>query len=255
VSYTETIFGWNILRRTDDLPGRDRYNVRKPKIAKTLRDAKASVYLLNETDSVTGADAAAALGPEFSYWRYKYYTIIWDSNVWERRGDATNEFEFRDNNNRFLLSLPLFHKKSGKQIVFDCTHLENDGDPNTDGHKARFIEATHLAEKAKSGNRIGFWDCNSTTPPTTKPKDTRTSQKPRVVLAMKIKARFLSSLGPAKVKNLAYGSHHGGKSGVKGPMIDDAWAVGDVEIIDGEVVRTDGTDASDHNGLKFRIKL
>lgn len=251
----ETIFGWNILRRTDIEPGRKRWGTRRPLIGKTLRAAKASVYLLNETDSTTRADCAKELGSKFNYWGFKYYGIYWDTDVWERAGNATNEFEFRDNNNRFLLSLPLRHKKTGKIVVFDCTHLENDGDPKTDGHKARFIESTHLSEKAKSGNRVGFWDCNSTTPPTTKPADVRESQKPRVVLAMKIKARFLSSLGKTKVKNLEYGSHHGGKSGVKGPMIDDAWTVGNVEIIDGEVVRTDGTDASDHNGLKFRIKF
>lgn len=253
--YTETIFGWNILRRTDTEPGRKRYPTRKPLIAKVLRDANASVYLLNETDSVTGADAAAALGSGFSYWRFKYYTIIWDSSIWERRGDAVNEFEFRDNNNRWLLSLPLFHKKSGKQIVFDCTHLENDGDPKTDGHKARFVEATHLAEKAGKGDRVGFWDCNSTTPPTTKPATVRESQKPRVVLKNKIKAKFLSEI-KAKVKNGAYATHHGGKgSAPKGAWIDDAWLVGDIEFVDGEVVRTDGNDASDHNTLKFRIKF
>lgn len=248
----ETILGWNILRRTDTVAGRKRWPERKPLIGKVLRAAKASVYLLVETDSVTARDCAAELGDSFAYWRYRYYTIIWDTRVWRRDGGAQNEFEYRDNENRYLLSLPLTHEATGEVVVFDVTHLENDGDPTTDGHKARYIEATHLAQKAHTGNRVGFFDCNSTTPADVKAPNARQKQKPRMILAA-AGARFLSVLGQA-VKNLAYGTHHGGKSRVKGPFIDDAWTFGDLRIHDAEVVRTDGTDASDHNALKFKIR-
>lgn len=252
---TETIAGWNILRRTDVEPGRKRWGTRRPLIGKHLRDAKATVYLLNETDSSTRQDCAEELGSKFNFWGFKYYGIYWHTDVWERAGDATNEFEFRDNNNRFLLSLPLRHKATGIVITFDCTHLENDGDPKTDGHNARFVESTHLSEKAKTGRRVGFWDCNSTTPPVVANPTAREKQKPRVVLRDKIKAKFLSEI-KSKVKNGEYASHHGGKgSAPKGPWIDDAWTVGDVSFVDGELVRTDGTDASDHDMLKFRIKF
>jgi hypothetical protein len=254
VENIETILGWNILRRTDNLAGRDRYTVRKARIGKTLRDAKASVYLLIETDQQSRKDAGAALGDGFSYWGFKYYGVYWEQSVWERRGDATNEFLFRDKNNRWLLSLPLFHKKSGKQITFDVTHLENDGDPISDGHSARKVEVTHLVEKASKGDRVGFFDCNSTTPAVIAKPTARQNEKPRRILH-NAGARFVSSLGASKVKNLAYGSHHGGKSGVKGPLIDDAWVFGDVQLVDAEIVRTDGTDASDHNAIKFRIKF
>lgn len=256
VTATETIAGWNILRRTATVAGRKRYPARKPLIAKVLRDLGASVYLLVETDSVTAKDCAAALGDGFSYWRFKYYTIIWKQSVWERRGEATNQIEYRDKENRWLLSLPLVHKKTGRTIVFDCTHLENDGGGKGDwGHEKRLVEATHLAQLAGKGDRVGFWDCNSTTPAIISKPTARQKEKPRYILAQKIKARFLSSLGKAKVKNFDYGTHHGGKSGVKGSLIDDAWVVGDVQLVDGEFYRTDSADASDHNALRFRIRF
>lgn len=248
---TETVFGLNILRETDKEPGRDRYPTRRPKLGKHLRDARASVYLLIETDSSTRRDMGAELGSDFAYWGFKYYGIYWDQRIWERVGDATNEAALGEN--RFLLSLPLRHKATGKVVNFDVSHLENDGDPKTDGHKARYSETTKIVARASKGNRAGFADLNSTTPGIIAKPTARQKQKPRYLL-VQAGARLVTSLG-SKVKNIAYGSHHGGKSGVKGPLIDEAWVFGDVEIVDAEIVRTDGTDATDHNGVKFRIKF
>lgn len=213
------------------------------------------MYLLVETDATTRKDMGAELGGNFTWWGFKYYAVYWDQRVWERTGDATNQIQFRDKENRWLLSLPLRHKATGEVLTFDVTHLENDGGgPGDWGHQKRAVEATHLAELAGKGNRVGFWDCNSTTPANAN-STMRQKQKPRPILAARIKARFLSSLGKAKVKNLHLGTHHGGKSKTSGPLIDDAWVVGDVELVDGEVIDTSATDASDHNGLKFRIKF
>lgn len=254
-SAVETIMGLNILRRTDTEPGRKRWGTRKPLLGQHLRDAHASVYLLIETDESTRKDLGAELGPEFTWWGYKYHGIYWRQSVWERVGDATNEAALGEN--RFLLSLPLRHKATGRVVTFDVTHLENDGDPTTDGHRARYSETSRVVSLASRGDRVGFFDCNSTTTvatATAKTANTRQRQKPRGVLA-RAGASFLSEI-KGKVAGSELATHHGGKGSTpRGAWIDDAWVMGDVELVDGAVVRTDGTDASDHHGLKFRIRF
>ena len=76
--------------------------------------------------------------------------------------------------------------------------------------------------------------------------------KPRVILKG-AGWKFLTD--QPGVSNREYASHHGGLSKTpKGAWIDDIGFRG-LTYVDGALVRTDGTDASDHHFLTITVKL
>lgn len=240
----------NILRRTDPVAGRKPWSARRANIIKHIQSGNPDVVLLVELDRTTASDVAKGLGASWSYWRFSGIGMCWDSSVFERQ-DGEVEHLYTDKNNRRLLSIPLLHKKSGQTVHFQVSHLENDGDPNSNGVLARKSETREWAAHTPTGKAVFGADLNSTTKSSGAGAKTP-SEKPRVILKG-AGWKFLTD--QSNVKNREYASHHGGFSKVpKGAWIDDMGFKG-LTFVSGELIRTDGDDASDHNMLKLVTKF
>jgi hypothetical protein len=202
---------------------------------------------------VSSRDIGRRLGDKWTWHRYAGVAVFWEKTVWQGSGDEANQFVYPDNQNRRLLSLPLVHRATGRKVFFDVTHLENDGDPATDGHRARLVETKAMAARAKAGDRVLGWDCNSTTL-ATENTTPRQREKPRVIAASVAGFRFVTNL-PA-VLNRKLASHHGGKRATpNGDWIDDIGIRGNLAFESAELIRTDQTDASDHHVLRATVSL
>lgn len=248
-----TVVSANVLRRTDPDKTRRRWIDRLPDIVAHIRSGSPTLVLLQEVDTVTASDVFEGLGPSWHYDRCHGLAIGWFSPELERIGDAQCVL-YPDRENRYRHSIQLRHRVSGQQFWADCTHLENDGDPATDGHRARHTEITAFAAGTKTGKRVFGGDLNSTTPSTTSATE-RQRQKPRPILRG---AGWWLLTDQTDVTDRALESHHGGKTrnGGKGPWIDDAGGKG-VSYVkgSGRLIRTDKTDASDHHFLRFAVQL
>lgn len=258
VSHSVKIGGGNVLRETDDMAGRKRWPARKANVVKHLRETGGSVLLLCEVDKSTAADIAEGLGSRWSYYPSHYRSggefsplaILWD-DAWDWDGSTIFVKEYSDNQNRFLQRLPLRHKASGKTVYFYASHLENDGDPKTDGHAARRTECREWAKWTLDGPGVFYADLNSTTR-SASDSTARQREKPRPILKG-AGWKFLTDQSGVKNRELA--SHHGGLGKTsKGAWIDDMGFKG-VAYAGGGLIRTDVTDASDHHFLTLTINL
>lgn len=249
-SYEITAVFANVLRRTDPEPGRLRWPARIGNIVKHIKSANPDVVLANELDSVTAADIAGRLGPEWRYQRLKGIGVFWNSEVFDFTEGRNIERLFSTKDNRYVFVVPVIHRASGDTIHLATSHLENDGDKATNGAAVRKVQAIEIAKVIGSGLWILGADLNSTTP-TNGDRAADPSSKPRVILGRVL--TFLSD--QAGISGRAYASHHGGKgSSPRGRWIDDlAWK--GFAYVKGALIRTDGTDASDHHFLSATLKF
>jgi hypothetical protein len=248
-----TIVSANVLRRTDPDRQRKRFTDRLPDLITHIRSGSPTVVLLQEVDSVTAAAVFGGLGQSWHYDRCHGLAIGWYTPELERVGDAQCHL-YPDRENRFRHSVQLRHRATGETFWADNTHLENDGDPATDGHRARHVEISAFVAGTKTGKRVFGGDLNSTTPSGAS-ATTRQRQKPRPQLRA---AGWWLLTDHPDVTNRALESHHGGKTrnGDRGPWIDDAGGKGVTYVPgSGRLIRTDQTDASDHHMLRFAVRL
>lgn len=250
---TVTIVSANVLRRTDPDRARKTWAQRVGDIVTHIRSGSPTVVLLQEVDSVTAADIFGRLGPSWHYDRCRGLAVGWYSPDLERVGDAQCAL-YPDKENRYRHSVPLRHRVTGATFWADCTHLENDGDTGTDGHRARHVEISAFVTGTKTGKRVFGADLNSTTSAASS-ATARQREKPRPQLRA---AGWWLLSEQADVKDRALESHHGGKTrnGKTGPWIDDAGGKGVAYVKgSGRLIRTDQTDASDHHFLRFQVQI
>lgn len=227
---------------------------RKAGLVREILSTNPDVFGVCEIDPAQCRDIYALLGGDgsgWSYWRirggskYGPLALFWRQATMERSRDAV-EHEYSDDDSRYLLSLQLVHKPTGEAVWFDVTHLENNGDPDTNGGARRKIQAGELAARTRAGKRIGGGDLNSTTP-----AGGSNGAKPRPIMR-KAGLSMLSEQPAGKVTNRAYASHHSDLTArPKGPWIDDLWWRG-VSFVKGGMVLT---SHSDHNILWARFTL
>lgn len=249
-----TVLQVNQLRRTDPVKARKDWPERVGPLVAAIKAAKPDVVLVCESSKTSARDIHKRLGDGWSYYPVRFnksssfspLCVYWRTSVFTRRV-APFEREYSDNENRFLLRVPLVHIASGKVVTFYSTHLENDGDPDTNGHNARRTEAREFARWTLDGAGIFGADLNSTTR-----SGGANKEKPRPIL----RAAGWKFLTDQKgVPNREYASHHGGLGKLpKGPWIDDMGFQG-VTYVDGALIRTDQTDCTDHHILSITVKI
>lgn len=244
----------NVLRRTDTMAGRLKWALRVNNIAKAFLSASPDVIIACELDKTSAASLGAKLGAEWTWWRlgsgYGPLAIYWREGGRFRRPGWSN-IEAALGENRWLLTLPLTHVATGRLVEFCATHLENDGDPKTDGHVARYGEARKIASLTSHDvTAVIGGDLNSTTPSTAK-ATARQRQKPRPVLRAAGWTGFLT-----EAVKLVYATHHGGKGAKpKGPAIDELGWRGALSFLSGGLIDTSKTRCSDHHFLWARFKI
>ena len=251
--------GFNILRETDPDKDRERFNERLPDIIRHIESTRATVVSLCEVDKSTARRIFAGMGNDWNYYPSHFKTdgefsplaVGWNERIWERAGDVFVQ-EFSDNQNRFLLRVPLRHKATGIVQQVYASHFENDGDPKTDGHAVRFTESKDWAKWTLDGPGLGYCDFNSTTRGDIKKPTAREKQKPRVVLYAK---GWRMATEQAKFRGRSISGHHGGKTGKPGGTPIDEILFKGVTFLDGWVVDTSGTDASDHQLFAIKVRI
>lgn len=248
----------NVLRRTDPEAGKTRldFDDRLAGLVAAIKAGDPVLVFLQELDLTTATKIVTRLGSSWTWERKNGIGIAWDQDVLERTGDAIWHL-FTDRDNRYLLSVPFRHEKSGVEFWADVTHLENDGGQGGDAHAARFLQATETAARTGKGMRILGGDFNSTSGAAMPAKPTtRERQKPRRVLAG-VGWSFLSSIRSG-IPNGKLESHWGGRKTDKiteGPWIDDLAVRGGARIVSGKLLRTDGKRATDHHALQATVAL
>ncbi len=253
-----TVTGLNVLRRTDPEAGKRRltWPKRLPGIIAVLKSTIPDLILLQELDQQTAADIATGLGNGWAYHRTRGIGIMWRQTVLERTGEPVAKL-YSDRDNRYVTGVPLRHKPTGQTFTAWVTHLENDGDPNTDGHNARRLQTREFVNYTGTGDAIMGADLNSTTPVLANPT-ARQAEKPRPILA-KAGWRLLSQIRHGKtVVNGQLESHWGGRTtdnNTTGPWIDDLGVRGRITILGGGLILTSHTRCSDHHALLMLVEL
>lgn len=256
VTATISVVDANVLRPTDPAAGKTRlkWTQRLPGIIAALKAASPDLVLVQELTKNktwdTAADIAKHLGSGWAYDRCNGIGIFWRQAVLERTGDAVYHL-YSDRDNRYMSSVPLRHKASGIEFWADVSHFENDGDPATDGHAARRLQAREMAARTQSGRRVFGADLNSTTRAGAS-ATAREREKPRPILKAGGWDWFLTDKGVSSLE-----SHWGGRASdkvTKGPWIDDIGGR-NVTFVSGRLLRTDSSRASDHHFLQATIRL
>lgn len=253
-----TVTGLNVLRRTDPEAGKKRlpWGKRLPGIIAVLKSTNPDLILLQELDQQTAADIATGLGNGWAYHRKNGIGIMWRQTVLERTGEPVAKL-YSDRDNRYVTGIPLRHKPTGQTFTAWVTHLENDGDPATDGHNARRLQTREFVNYTGTGDAIMGADLNSTTPVLANPT-VRQKEKPRSILAAG-GWRLLSQIRHSNtVVNGMRESHWGGRATdniTNGPWIDDIGVRGRITILGGGLILTSHTRCSDHHALLMVVQL
>ena len=244
----------NILRRTDPEAGKTRltFTQRLPGLHAVLKAADPDLVFLQEVDADTVKQVFGGLSG-FTWHRERGIAIGWRKTVLAQNGAVRSQL-YSDKDNRYVLSVPFKHG-SGQTFSAAVTHLENDGDPNTDGHAARRLQTSEFCAHTKTGRWIMGADLNSTTQVLGEPTP-RQKEKPRLILA----ANGWTMLSQTRMK-LPDGkleSHWGGRASnkiVEGPWIDDLGVKGGPRLVTGRLRRTDPTRCSDHHLIEGEVEL
>jgi len=246
--------GANVLKPSDAAENkRPPWTKRFPSIIRGLEAKNPDVIGLVEITVSSARQIFAAMGSDWEYQRFGPLALGWRKQKFDHRSNT--EVTYRAGDGRRLFQVGLLHIDSKELIYFDISHLENDGDPMTDGHTVRWKSSAEWAEKSKRGRRVGFADFNSTTAPQDG-KDARSKQKPRPQLAAVGWHSWVSQ--DANAENAGWASHHGGRGGhPRGPEIDDAMLQGDLKKVEAGWIRTDlyNPISGDHNYAWLRVQV